>query len=57
MNAPDHSLYDLIERLLARGLRGTHADVSRAAEISLAVMRYGFDCLSDQDRRWLNNDQ
>lgn len=56
MNTSDQSLYHLVERLLERGLGGTPADLPRAAECSLAVLRYGFDCLSDEDRRWLDKD-
>lgn len=57
MNNSDRSHYDLLEQLLERGLGGTPSDLTRAVERCLAVFRYGFDCLSDDDRRWLDKDQ
>ena len=45
---------DLVESLLHRGLAGTPADLRRGADLALAVLRYGHDCLTDDDHHWLD---
>lgn len=46
--------FDLVEKLLYRGLAGSRADIERAFDLALAVLRYRHDCLTDDDHRWLD---
>ena len=48
---------DLIEKVLCRGARGSRDDMERAIDLSLALLRYECDCLSDSDNRWLSQSE